>query len=307
MTGPASAPTGPDREGTMTPARPPADPDAPAVEVQDLSVVLGSSLILSGIDLRIEPGESVALLGANGSGKSTLVRTVLGLLPIRTGAVRLFGRDVARRSSVPWRRVGYVPQRVGAAAGVPATALEVVRSGLLDPRRPLADRGRRARERALEALGAVGLAERADDHVQVFSGGQSQRVLIARALVRSPELLILDEPLAGIDRDSRRALARILGSLRSQGITLLTILHEMGELADVVERAVVLSEGRLSWDGPAADLAPARHDHARHDEIGHDAAGDCEHSHPHGDTAPAVHHAPALASGGAPLPRRTAP
>ena len=302
MTGPASAPTGPDREDAMTPARPPADTDAPAVEVQDLSVVLGSSLILSGIDLRIEPGESVALLGANGSGKSTLVRTVLGLLPIRTGTVRLFGRDVARRSSVPWRRVGYVPQRVGAAAGVPATALEVVRSGLLDPRRPLADRGRRARERALKALEAVGLAERADDHVQVFSGGQSQRVLIARALVRSPELLILDEPLAGIDRDSRRALARILESLRSQGITLLTILHEMGELADVVERAVVLSEGRLSWDGPAADLAPARHD-----EIGHDAAGDCEHSHPHGDTAPAVHHAPALASGGAPLPRRTAP
>ena len=302
MTGPASAPTGPDREDAMTPARPPADPDAPAVEVQDLSVVLGSSLILSGIDLRIEPGESVALLGANGSGKSTLVRTVLGLLPIRTGTVRLFGHIVARRSAVPWRRVGYVPQRVGAAAGVPATALEVVRSGLLDPRRPLADRGRRARERALKALEAVGLAERADDHVQVFSGGQSQRVLIARALVRSPELLILDEPLAGIDRDSRRALARILESLRSQGITLLTILHEMGELADVVERAVVLSEGRLSWDGPAADLAPARHD-----EIGHDAAGDCEHSHPHGDTAPAVHHAPALASGGAPLPRRTAP
>ena len=97
------------------------------------------------------------------------------------------------------------------------------------------------------------------------------------------------------------------GSLRSQGITLLTILHEMGELADVVERAVVLSEGHPIWDGPAADLAPAVHDHARHDEIGHDAAGDCEHSHPHGDTAPAVHHAPALASSGAPLPRRSAP
>ena len=294
MTGPASAPTGPDREGTMTPARPPADPDAPAVEVQDLSVVLGSSLILSGIDLRIEPGESVALLGANGSGKSTLVRTILGLLPIRTGTVRLFGRDVARRSSVPWRRVGYVPQRVGAAAGVPATALEVVRSGLLDPRRPLADRGRRARERALKALEAVGLAERADDHVQVFSGGQSQRVLIARALVRSPELLILDEPLAGIDRASRQTLAGILTSLHETGLTLITVLHEMGELSDVVERAVVLDEGRVSHDGPARDLAPSRHDHSRHDVVGHDRLDDCEHGHPHGRTAPVVHHAPEL-------------
>lgn len=290
MTGPASAPTGPDREDAMTPARPPADPDAPAVEVQDLSVVLGSSLILSGIDLRIEPGESVALLGANGSGKSTLVRTILGLLPIRTGTVRLFGRDVTRRSSVPWRRVGYVPQRVGAAAGVPATALEVVRSGLLDPRRPLADRGRRARERALKALEAVGLAERADDHVQVFSGGQSQRVLIARALVRSPELLILDEPLAGIDRDSRRALARILESLRSQGITLLTILHEMGELADVVQRAIMLQDGRLVADGPAAEVA-----RLRDGRTGASIRGDGDHWDHHPDAGgPPAHHAPVL-------------
>lgn len=282
-------------------------PAQPPLKVDSIDVVMGSTHILHQVSLTVERGESVALLGANGCGKSTLIKACLGLYPLADGDVQLFGASLSKRRQVPWMQVGYVPQRVSATAGVPATALEVVRSGLLDPRRPLADRGRRARERALKALEAVGLAERADDHVQVFSGGQSQRVLIARALVRSPELLILDEPLAGIDRDSRRALARILGSLRSRGITLLTVLHEMGELADVVERAVVLSEGRLSWDGPAADLAPARHDHARHDEIGHDAAGDCEHSHPHGDTAPAVHHAPALASGGAPLPRRTAP
>ena len=266
------------------------DPDP--VVVEDASVVLGSTLILSGINLTVAAGQSVALLGANGSGKSTLVKTVLGLNPLWAGCVRLFGHDVTHRCGVAWNRVGYVPQRVGASSGVPATALEVVRSGLLDSRHPFADRGRRARERALAALDAVGLADRAGDHVQVFSGGQSQRVLIARALVRDPDLLILDEPLAGIDRASREALARILTTLRERGLTLLTVLHEMGELADVVERAVVLSEGRVISDGPASALAPAHHDHGEHDVVGHDHLDDCEHEHLHGDAAPARHHAP---------------
>ncbi|NDR52473.1 ATP-binding cassette domain-containing protein [Actinomyces sp. 565] len=261
------------------------------IEVAEASVVLGSSLILDGVDLTVGAGQSLALLGANGSGKSTLVKAILGLVPTCSGSVRLFGHDVRERRAVPWQRVGYVPQRVGASSGVPATALEVVRSGLLSPGRPFADRGRAARRRALDALDAVGLADRAQDHVQVFSGGQSQRVLIARALVRSPELLLLDEPLAGIDRASRAALAVTLDDLRAQGLTLLTVLHEMGELADVVERAVVLSEGRVVFDGPREALA---HDHARHDELGHDRLDNCEHEHEHGATEPTAHHAPVL-------------
>ena len=286
----APSPTEPAQDGRAP--RAPGRPPDPPVRVQDLSVVLGTSLILSGIDLTVGAGESVALLGANGSGKSTLVRTLLGLNPVAGGSVRLFGTDVRQRSRVPWDRVGYVPQRVGAAAGVPATALEVVRSGLLGPRRPWADRGRRARARAEEALEAVGLAHRAHDHVQVLSGGQAQRVLIARALVRRPELLLLDEPLAGIDRESRQALAGILTALSASGLTLVTVLHEMGELAPVVHRAVVLAEGRLVADRPAADLAPTQYDPA--DPVGHDPALGCEHEHVHGSTAPVVHHAPRL-------------
>ena len=122
----APSPTEPAQDGRAP--RAPGRPPDPPVRVQDLSVVLGTSLILSGIDLTVGAGESVALLGANGSGKSTLVRTLLGLNPVAGGSVRLFGTDVRQRSRVPWDRVGYVPQRVGAAAGVPATALEVVRS-----------------------------------------------------------------------------------------------------------------------------------------------------------------------------------
>ncbi|CAM2959920.1 metal ABC transporter ATP-binding protein [Actinomyces slackii] len=269
---------------------------AAPVEVSQASVVLGSSLILDGVDLQVGPGESVALLGANGSGKSTLVKTVLGLVPLVGGTVRLLGTPVRRRRDVAWDRVGYVPQRVTASSGVPATALEVVRSGLLGPTRPWADRGRRAAQRAMEALDAVGLADRAGDHVQVLSGGQAQRVLIARALVRSPELLILDEPLAGIDRASRESLAAILADLRSRGLTLVTVLHEMGELAEVVERAVVLADGRVVMDVPAHRVLPAHHDHSRHAELGHDTAEDCEHQHLHGPTGPAQHRAPALSA-----------
>lgn len=149
----------------------------------------------------------------------------------------------------------------------------------------------------MAALDAVGLAHRAADHVQVFSGGQAQRVLIARALVRSPELLILDEPLAGIDRASRESLAEILQGLRAQGLTLVTVLHEMGELADVVQRAILLQDGRLVADGPAGEVAHLRDSgtgapqgdlHRAHSDYGAD--GD---HHPDASGPPA-HHAPVL-------------
>ena len=148
-------------------------------------------------------------------------------------------------------------------------------------------------DEAMAALDAVGLAHRAGDHVQVFSGGQAQRVLIARALVRSPELLILDEPLAGIDRASRESLAEILQGLRAQGLTLVTVLHEMGELADVVQRAILLQDGRLVADGPAGEVA-----HLRDSRVGashgprRTHSGDDDH-HPDAGGPPA-HHAPVL-------------
>ncbi|WP_259390586.1 metal ABC transporter ATP-binding protein [Actinomyces sp. 2119] len=223
----------------------PLDASPDPVRVSRVSVVLGSAVVLDDVSLTVSPGESVALLGSNGSGKSTLVRTVLGLVPAASGTVQLMGADVSRRSRVPWDRVGYVPQRVTTSAGVPATALEVVGSGLLGPRHPWRDRGRRARQRAMDALEVVGLADRARDPVHVLSGGQAQRVLIARALVRDPDLLVLDEPLAGIDRASRESLASTLATLHQGGLTLVTVLHETGELTDIIGRRVLLSDGRV--------------------------------------------------------------
>jgi zinc transport system ATP-binding protein len=254
---------------------------APPVAAENLGVVLGTSTILRGVSLTVRHGEIVALLGANGSGKSTLVKSLVGIVPIARGQARLFGQDVTgHRRSVPWDRVGYVPQRVTSGAGVPATALEVVVSGLIDNQRLRLPRG--ARKRALAALDQVGLADRADDSVQVFSGGQHQRVLIARALVRDPDLLILDEPLAGIDKRSKDALAATLAALHERGKTILVVLHELGELGELLERAIVLRHGRVVHDG--APPAPA----VGHDEPGHD------HVHPHEDAGPRHAHVPNL-------------
>lgn len=281
-------------------------PAQPPLKVDSIDVVMGSTHILHQVSLTVERGESVALLGANGCGKSTLIKACLGLYPLAGGDVRLFGASLSKRRQVPWMQVGYVPQRVSATAGVPATALEVVRSGLLGPGRPFASWGGGAKSQAMEALAQVGLAKRANDHVQVFSGGQAQRVMIARALVRRPQLLFLDEPLAGVDRASRQGLADCLAQLREQGITLVTVLHEMGELAGLVDRTVTLADGRVVASRSLVASRPL----AAHEPEGEpgrnserepgrepepECEPDCEHLDPH-SAAPAYvhHHAPNL-------------
>ncbi|MFI2752451.1 metal ABC transporter ATP-binding protein [Cellulomonas sp. P22] len=243
---------------------------APVVQADELGVALGGHQILRGIDLTIDAGEVVALLGANGSGKSTLVRALLGIVPTDAGTVRLFGAPLG--TATPWSRVGYVPQRLPAATGVPATALEVVTSGLLSGRRLRPPRD--AKGRALEALTAVGLADRAKRPAHELSGGQQQRVLIARALVREPELLVLDEPTAGVDIPTQETFVEAVQQLHGRGATVLVILHELGAFAPLIQRAVVLRHGRVVHDG----APPQARD--EHGEPGH------EHTHPHSDPEP---------------------
>ena len=209
----------------------------PVIEVKGLHVRLGTSHVLRGIDLTVRQGEVVALLGANGSGKSTLVRTIIGALPATAGTI------IKPEPAV----IGYVPQRVSAAGGIPSTAQEVVASGLLRPGRLRLRRG--WRRQVHNALALVGLEDRCSDATNHLSGGQQQRILIARALVRQPELLILDEPVAGVDHPSQEQFAATLRALIEQGLTVLVVLHELGELAPLVTRAVVLRHGKVAYDG----------------------------------------------------------
>ncbi|MEU3460255.1 metal ABC transporter ATP-binding protein [Streptomyces sp. NPDC006733] len=244
----------------------------PVISLRGATASLGSRPVLRGVDLAVGRGEVVALLGANGSGKSTAVRAVVGQVPLSEGRLDLFGTPLKRFRD--WARIGYVPQRTTAASGVPATVREVVSAGRLARARlrPLGRADRAAVDRALEL---VGMADRAKDSVDALSGGQHQRVLIARALAVRPELLIMDEPMAGVDVASQEILA---GTLREQvagGATVLLVLHELGPLEPLIDRAVVLRDGCVVHDGPppraVGQHALPGHDHV-HPHAAHDAA-----------------------------------
>ncbi len=249
----------------------------PIVRVRSAHVGYEGRPVLHGVDLTVSAGEVVAILGANGSGKSTLVRAVLGLVRLSAGSVELFG-DALRRFR-RWERIGYVPQRPGAGSGVPATVAEVVAAGRLARRGPLRPPGAADRAAVAQALAAVGLADRAGDPVATLSGGQQQRALIARALAGAPDLLVLDEPTAGVDAASQDAFADALRGFVAGGGTVLLVAHELGPLRPVVTRAIVVHQGGIAHDGACPEPA------GFHAEPGHD------HVHPHAEEPLGMWHA----------------
>ena len=256
-----------------------------------MTVSLGGRRILHGVDLEVPGGQTVALLGANGSGKSTLVKTIVGLYTLDSGRIDLFGTPLPAFKA--WQRVGYVPQRTTAAAGVPATVGEVVASGLLSPRSWMARRTRGDRGAVREALATVGMLDRIGDPVASLSGGQQQRVLIARALARRPDLLIMDEPMAGVDLVSQQTFADTLADLSAHGTTILLVLHELGPLAPLINRTVVLRAGVVRYDGAPIEHGEPDPGHA-HEAPGHD------HVHPHA-APPGTPGTPACPPGHAPV------
>ncbi|SCG39202.1 zinc transport system ATP-binding protein [Micromonospora echinaurantiaca] len=246
---------------------------APVITVTHGVVGYDGRPVLRDVSLNVTAGEVVAVLGANGSGKSTLIRAVLGLVPLSAGSVTLFDRPLRRFRQ--WHRIGYVPQRLGAGGGVPATVREVVASGRLARRGVLRPPGAADRAAVDAALAAVGLADRARDPVATLSGGQQQRTLIARALAGRPELLVLDEPTAGVDAHSQEAFAGALRDFVAGGGTVLLVAHELGPLRPLISRAVVVHEGGICHDGAVPEPA------------GHHAEPDHDHVHPHGPDEPA--------------------
>jgi zinc transport system ATP-binding protein len=214
--------------------------------------------VLRDVDLAVEAGEFVAIAGPNGGGKTTLLRIVLGLEHPQTGSARLFGEPAVR---VRGRgRIGYLAQRSQLAIESPVTVREVVAAGRVPRRGILSPLRRDDRVQVERMIARVGLAERAGAPISTLSGGQQQRAFIAKALAADPELLVLDEPTAGVDVGAQEALASLLDRLhRELGVTILFVSHEFGAVERFVQR-LVLVRGGVVFDGDPARLPGAWHD-----------------------------------------------
>lgn len=219
----------------------------------DIRFAYGDDPILRGVSFSVDAGEFVALAGPNGAGKSTLLRILLGLSEASSGRVELLGSRPGELTE-PWR-VGYVPQRTVVPEGLPATVEEAVAAGRLPKRgwfRRLRADDRDAIQHALESVQMDDLAKR---RLHELSGGQLQRVLIAKALVTEPDLLILDEPVAGVDVESQgRFRDALVHLVKEHGSAVLLVSHEFGAVADDLDRVLVLQRGAIAFDGRPDEL-----------------------------------------------------
>ena len=224
-----------------------------ALCVDAVSFAFGSQTVLDCVTFDVHHGEFVALTGPNGAGKSTLLRILLGLLPPLAGTVEVFGaspRDLRDR----WR-IGYVPQRSVLPENLPATVEEVVATGRLARRGWSRRPGPADREAVSHALESVLVDDLRRRRMHELSGGQQQRVLIAKAFASEPDLLILDEPVAGIDADSQRRFRDSLVHFgRSHGTAVLLVSHELGAVAADLDRVLVLRQGKIAFDGKPEEL-----------------------------------------------------
>jgi ABC-type Mn2+/Zn2+ transport system ATPase subunit len=224
----------------------------PLLTLRDVSLGYENRPVLEHVDLELGRGEFVALLGPNGAGKTTLLRGIVGLIPVLAGTL-VYSFD---RATSP---LGYVPQRDALDPTFPLTVHEVVLMGTYARLHPLQWVGRPQRLLAAQCLELVGLGALAEQRFASLSGGQKQRVLIARALAAKPELLLLDEPTAGVDREATAAIMDILGRLnRDDGLTVLLVTHQVRMLRGLASAVFWVQEGRAVRGRVDEMLTPER-------------------------------------------------
>jgi manganese/zinc/iron transport system ATP- binding protein len=220
---------------------------APPLEVHDMTVAYHRKPVLWDIDLVVPEGQLIGIVGPNGAGKSTLIKAVLGLLPLASGRVEIYGQPYARQRHL----VGYVPQRETVDWDFPVSVLDVVTMGTYGRlgwiRRP----GPAHRRQAEQCLAQVGMQDFARRQIRQLSGGQQQRVFLARALAQQAQIYFMDEPFSGVDAATEQAIVALLQTLRSQGKTVLVVHHELQTVRDYFDFVILLNM-RLVAAGPTA-------------------------------------------------------
>jgi zinc transport system ATP-binding protein len=213
------------------------------VRLTDVSVDYDGATALEGVNLTVQRNDFLGIIGPNGGGKSTLLKAMLGLVPATRGEVRLWGEPPQRSAG----RVGYVPQHSFFDRDFPITAWDVVLMGRLSRPHVLHRYTADDRQRAVQALDTVGITELKNRPIGEMSGGQQQRVFIARALVRDPELLLLDEPLANVDTTTQDDIYRLLADLRTR-MTIVMVSHNLSAISTYVDKVACLNR-RLYYHG----------------------------------------------------------
>lgn len=209
----------------------------PILQVDNLSASYRKNTVLHDINFEVEQGSLTGIVGPNGAGKSTLLKTILDLHPVLTGTVKFFGHSFNKAK----KRIGYVPQRGSVDWDFPTNALDVVTMGLYGQIGWLKRPNRSHKERSYEALDKMGMADFADRQISQLSGGQQQRVFLARALVQDADFYFMDEPLAGVDAATERAIMTILKELKSVGKTVMVVHHDLQTVEDYFDHVLLLN------------------------------------------------------------------
>lgn len=214
------------------------------ITAENLSFSYREHIVLNNLQLNVESGEYVSILGDNGSGKSTLIKLLLGELKADSGNITLFGESVESFSH--WEHIGYLEQNAGnEVAGFPANVLEIVTANLYKEIGKFRLPNKAHKQKAKDALSKVEMLDYAYKQPSELSGGQLQRVMLARALVAEPKLIILDEPTNAMDSQSTKSLYEKLRELNSKGISLLIITHDISAAQEYSDCVLYLKDGKL--------------------------------------------------------------
>lgn len=214
--------------------------------VNDLTVAYHDRVVLERASVTLPAGEIMAVLGPNGAGKSTLLKASLGLIPKLGGQVQFFDTPLSRVR----HRVGYMPQSADVDWDFPATVADVVRMGTYGHLGWFRRSGRRETEAVEDALATVGISDLAGRQVAHLSGGQKQRTFLARILAQNPDLYIMDEPFAGVDAVSERAIVNVLKKLRDKGKTVLIVHHDLATVKEFCTWVTLMNSGKVVVCGP---------------------------------------------------------